>query len=181
MKYFVVSDLHGSYEYAQKIFELFEQEKADQILYLGDLYYHGPRNPLPNFYHPQQVADLFNQHKQYLRWVKGNCDAEVDEMISEFPAEKEIRFKINNKVLCFTHGHQWNINCLPKGIDILIYGHFHTNYMKEKDGVLCVCVGSIALPKDDTPHSYVIIDEKEITLKDVAGNVLDKKSIGKRG
>lgn len=97
MKVLVVSDIHGSSYYASKIPEIFEKEKADKIILLGDLYYHGPRNPLTKEYNPMKVAETLNSLKQYIEAVKGNCDAEVDEMISEFKLNDNLLLDINGK------------------------------------------------------------------------------------
>ena len=139
MKYLVISDIHGSNYYAKKINEIYEKEKPDKIILLGDLYYHGPRNPLTEEYNPMEVAKILNNLKEKI----------------------------------FTHGHKYNIDNIPENIDVLVYGHLHTGFIKEKNGVICVNSGSISLPKNNTKHSYLVIEGKEIMLKDVEGNVLE--------
>ena len=153
MKYLVVSDIHGSSYYANKINEIFIKENADKIILLGDLYYHGPRNPLTKEYNPMEVSKIFNNLKDKILCIKGNCDAEVDEMISDFKFNESITLEIDGLKFYFTHGHKHNIDNIPKGIDVLIYGHFHTGFIKEKDGVICVNSGSITLPKENTKNS----------------------------
>lgn len=175
MKYLVISDIHGSGYYANKINEIYEKEKPDKIILLGDLYYHGPRNRLTDGYNPMEVAKILNKYKDIILCTRGNCDAEVDEMISEFKFEESIQLNIEGKRFFFTHGHKYNIDNIPKNIDILVYGHFHTGYIKEKDGVLCINAGSISLPKNNTPNSYLIIDNNKIILKDVENNIIDEK------
>ena len=177
MKYLVVSDIHGSGYYAEKIEEIVKKENPDKIILLGDLYYHGPRNRLTDGYNPMEVSKILNKYKDIILCTRGNCDAEVDEMISEFKFEDSIQLTIGEKRFFFTHGHKYNIDNIPQNIDVLVYGHFHTGYIKEKDGVLCVNAGSISLPKNDTPHSYLIIDDKQIILKDIDCNIVDSKSI----
>ena len=175
MKYIVISDIHGSGYYANKINEIYEKEKPDKIILLGDLYYHGPRNRLTDGYNPMEVAKILNKYKDIILCTRGNCDAEVDEMISEFKFEESIQLNIEGKRFFFTHGHKYNIDNIPKNIDILVYGHFHTGYIKEKDGILCINAGSISLPKNNTPNSYLIIDNNKIILKDVENNIIDEK------
>ena len=85
MKWMIASDLHGSYFYASQMQQAFEREQADRLLLLGDLLYHGPRNDLPEGYAPKQVMPLLNSMKDRLLCVRGNCDAEVDQMVLEFP------------------------------------------------------------------------------------------------
>ena len=174
MKILIVSDLHGSNYYMDKIIEIYNKEKADRIILLGDLYYHGPRNPLTKDYNPMEVSKKLNELKDVLTVIKGNCDAEVDEMISEFKFSEMIKEEIDGKKFIFTHGHKYNIDNLPNDFDVLIYGHFHTGFIKEKDGKIFVNSGSISLPKNDTPNSYLIIEKGEIILKDLDGKEIEK-------
>ena len=174
MKYIVFSDIHGSLYYANKMKEIIEKENIDKIILLGDLYYHGPRNPLPEEYNPIGVSQVLNSMKDRIICIKGNCDAEVDEMISEFQFNNHIELEIGNKRYYFTHGHHENKDNIPDGIDVLVYGHFHTGFIEEVDGVVCVNSGSITLPKNDTPHSYLIISEEGIELKNIDGNLIEK-------
>ena len=176
MKYLVVSDIHGSGYYAEKIEEIVKKENPDKIILLGDLYSHGPRNRLTDGYNPMEVSKILNKYKDIILCTRGNCDAEVDEMISEFKFEDSIQLTIGEKRFFFTHGHKYNIDNIPQNIDVLVYGHFHTGYIKEKDGVLCVNAGSISLPKNNTPHSYLIIDDNQIILKDIDCNIVDSKN-----
>ena len=175
MKVLVISDIHGSSYYARKIEEIVEKENPEKIVLLGDLYYHGPRNELSQEYAPMEVAKILNSLKDKLMVVKGNCDAEVDEMISEFKFEDHILTNINGKNIYFTHGHKYNIeNITYEDFDILIYGHIHQGFIKEKEGYLFANPGSISLPKGGTEHSYLILEENQITLKDVDGRILQE-------
>jgi len=177
MKYLVISDIHGSSYYANKINEIYKKESPDKIILLGDLYYHGPRNPLTKEYNPMEVSKIFNSLKDKILCIKGNCDAEVDEMISEFKFNESITLEINRLKFFFTHGHKYNIENIPEGINVLVYGHFHTGYIKEKDGVICVNSGSISLPKENTKNSYLTISDNEIILKDANGEIIEKRNI----
>ena len=175
MKVLVISDIHGSSYYARKIEEIVEKENPEKIVLLGDLYYHGPRNELSQEYAPMEVAKILNSLKDKLIVVKGNCDAEVDEMISEFKFEEHILTNINGKNIYFTHGHKYNIENIPyEDFDILIYGHIHQGFIQEKEGYLFANPGSISLPKGGTEHSYLILEENQITLKDVDGRILQE-------
>lgn len=175
MKVLVISDIHGSSYYARKIEEIVEKENPEKVVLLGDLYYHGPRNELSQEYAPMEVAKILNSLKDKLMVVKGNCDAEVDEMISEFKFEDHILTNINGKNIYFTHGHKYNIENIPyEDFDILIYGHIHQGFIQEKEGYLFANPGSISLPKGGTEHSYLILEENQITLKDVDGRILQE-------
>lgn len=173
MKYLVASDIHGSWYFTQILLEIIKKENPDKVILLGDLYYHGPRNGLSMEYDPMKVAKAFNEIKDKLEVIKGNCDAEVDEMISEFKFQNYIRKEIGGKRFFFTHGHHYNIDNLPDNVDVLVYGHFHTGYVRFNNGVVCINAGSISLPKNATPNSYLIIDEEQIYLKDLNGELID--------
>lgn len=175
MKYLVVSDIHGSSFYAHKIEEIIKNEEPNKIILLGDLYYHGPRNELTQEYNPMEVSKVLNSHKDIILCTKGNCDAEVDEMISEFKFEDHIQLNINGIEFFFSHGHKYNIDNIPPVGDVVIYGHFHTGFIKEKDNIIFANPGSISLPKAGTAHSYMIIDNEKIILKDVQGNIIEER------
>ena len=177
MKYLVISDIHGSYYYAKIIERLIEQEQPNKIILLGDLYYHGPRNPLPLEYNPKEVSNILNKYEKIIYAVKGNCDAEVDQMISNFKIRNQLKLKINNKTVMFTHGHKFNIDNLPNNVDVLVYGHFHTCFIKEKNNVLCINAGSITLPKNNTPNSYLVIDDNEVFIKNLNNEIVNKVNI----
>ena len=147
MKLLVVSDIHGSLFYTKKMVEIMEKEEVDKVILLGDLYYHGPRNPLPKEYNPMEVSKILNSLKEKLICIKGNCDAEVDEMISEFKLNDHVKLEINNKKFMFTHGHKFNIKNKVENLDVLVYGHFHTGYIKQDNNQYFINSGSITLPK----------------------------------
>ena len=175
MKVLVISDIHGSSYYAEKIKEIVNKENPDKIILLGDLYYHGPRNDLSQEYAPMEVAEVLNSLKDKLLVVKGNCDAEVDEMISEFKFEDHLLLNINGKNIYFTHGHKYNIEVIPyEDFEILIYGHIHQCFIQEKEGYLFANPGSISLPKGGTEHSYLILEEDKIILKNVDGKLIQE-------
>lgn len=182
MKLLVISDIHGSYYYAKKILEIEKRENPDKIVLLGDLYYHGPRNDLTQEYNPMEVSKILNSLKDKLIVTKGNCDAEVDEMISEFPFKEYIEMNVNGYNLFLSHGHKYNIDNLPPlgvNIDIMMYGHFHVGFIKEKDGIIFANSGSISLPKENSKHSYLIFDDNKLILKDVDGTVIEEYNLKK--
>lgn len=179
MKILVISDIHGSGYYAEKIKEIDARENPNKIIVLGDLYYHGPKNELSQEYNPMKVAEVLNSLKDKLLAIKGNCDAEVDEMISEFKLEDHILMEVNGKKFYFTHGQKYNIENIPyEDFDVLVYGHFHQGFIQEKEGYIFANPGSIALPKCNTEHSYIILEDNEIILKNVDGEVIEKRGKG---
>lgn len=128
MKYMIASDIHGSAWYCRKMMEALEKEQADRLILLGDLLYHGPRNDLPKEYAPKEVIRMLNKEKNRIYNVRGNCDAEVDQMVLEFPVLADYGWmEIDGKTFYMSHGHIYNEHNLPplKPGDIFMHGHTH--------------------------------------------------------
>ncbi len=175
MKFLIASDLHGSSYYAKKIVEIFEKEKADKLIFLGDIYNHGPRNALPRDYNPGEVANVLNSIKDKLIVIKGNCDSVVDTMISQFSFIEEMVVVSGDKCFFLTHGHVYNKDNLPSTkFDGIIYGHFHTGFIEKQEGVIVANTGSLSIPKNNTPSSYIVLEDGILTLKDENGKVIVK-------
>jgi putative phosphoesterase len=159
----IASDIHCSALYCRRLLERFDEEGADKLLLLGDLLYHGPRNPLPEEYDPKVVAAMLNARKQQILCVKGNCDGEVDQMMLEFPILADYCIlSADNRMIFATHGHHHNENSLPmlqKG-DILLHGHTHIPAMDEKYGVQLINPGLVARPRAGYP-SYALVEKKD--------------------
>ncbi len=172
MRLFVVSDLHGSAYWAQRSIDSFVQSGADKLVLLGDVYNHGPRNPFPREYAPMRVAEYLNSVADRIIAVTGNCDSEVDAMISNFPFVRDCIIPLGERRLYLTHGHVYNKNNLPKLVkgDVLMYGHFHINEHAVVDGVHCINLSSAALPKDTS--AYCIVEEERATIYDFDGKVV---------
>lgn len=178
MKILIASDLHGSAYYTAKVKERFIAEKADKIILLGDIYNHGPRNPFPKDYAPQEVAEILNGLKDKLIVVKGNCDSQVDTLISEFDFIEDCCILSEDKTVLCTHGHVYNKDNLPATrFDAIIYGHFHTGFIERINGVIVANAGSVSLPKNDTPRSYIILDGKKLILKTLDGEIIKEETI----
>lgn len=178
MKIMIASDIHGSAYYCELMINAFKKEGADKLLLLGDLLYHGPRNELPKEYNPGKVANMLNEMKKDILCVRGNCDSEVDQMVLEFPIMADYcTIFMNGRMLFATHGHKFNEENPPqlnKG-DILLNGHFHvTKYTEHKDFIY-MNPGSVSLPKEDSIHGYLLIDEENAYWKDFDRNVIDAK------
>ena len=174
MKLLVASDIHGSIKYARKLIEVFEKEKADQILLLGDILYHGPRNDLPEEYNPKEVFLLLSQYKEKIWAVRGNCDAEVDEMVLEFDLMSDYRlFHIDGLDIIASHGHVYHPEHIPLHSTpvLFLYGHTHVAVAERKGNDYIGNPGSISLPKSDT-NSYGILENKKWLIKDLDGKVI---------
>ena len=178
MKLMIVSDIHGSAYYCNAMLEAFSRENADRILLLGDILYHGPRNDLPREYAPKMVISLLNAKKNKIFCVRGNCDTEVDQMVLEFPILADYCILTVGKRLIFaTHGHNFNMNSLPplsEG-DILLHGHTHIPAC-EKFGSsnLYLNPGSVSIPKENSAHGYIILNDSLVQWKDLSSNVYNE-------
>lgn len=171
MRIMAASDIHGSIGTAKRIFEVFNEEKADKLLLLGDLLYHGPRNDLPEDYAPKQVLALLNENKKDILAVRGNCDTEVDQMVLEFPIMADyIYLSVGEQVIFASHGHHYNKEnppvFLPEGA-ILLNGHTHVAVDEQCDGFRYMNPGSPSIPKNGTAPSYIIFDEGVAELKNL--------------
>ncbi|MCL2610224.1 MAG: phosphodiesterase [Defluviitaleaceae bacterium] len=176
MKLLIASDIHGSLKAAKLVIEIFNKEEADYLLFLGDIMYHGPRNPQPAEYSPAEVAKSFNEIACYTIAVRGNCDSEVDQMLLNFPINADYQNIILGKNKLFaTHGHIYELNNLPKNLqkgDVFAFGHIHVPILEERDGIIILNPGSASLPKENNPPTYAILDDKKIEIKTFEEKIL---------
>jgi len=176
MKYLIASDLHGSAHYCRKLIKAWEREGADRMLLLGDILYHGPRNDLPKDYAPKEVIAMLNPLADRTFGVRGNCEAEIDQMVLEFPMSAEYALlEMGDRLIFATHGHVYNEKHLPPlhAGDILLHGHTHIKEMRwigENKDILYLNPGSLSIPKDDDKHSYMIWEGRTFTIKEMNGN-----------
>ena len=172
MKWLIASDIHGSALYAERLMAAFERENAQRMLLLGDLLYHGPRNALPEGYDPSRVIALLNERKERLLCVRGNCEAEVDQMVLRFPVLADYALlPLENRLIFITHGHLYNEEHLPplqKG-DILLHGHTHVPACREHDDFVYLNPGSVSIPKENSPHSYMTLENGLFTWRTLEG------------
>ena len=175
MKLLFASDLHGSAYYAEKLEELIRNEAPDKTVLLGDLLYHGPRNDLPEGYAPKEVIPLLNGLKPALLCVRGNCDAEVDQMVLDFPILADYAvLPVSGRLVYATHGHVHNLKNLPPLApgDILLHGHTHIPAWTEfGEGNLYLNPGSVSIPKEGSAHSYMTLEGETFLWKTLEGEV----------
>ena len=177
-KIIIASDIHGSAYWCEQLLQAFENEGADKLLLLGDILYHGPRNDFPDEYSPKKVFAMLNAIKDKIICVRGNCDSEVDQMVLEFPMMADYALLEHaGHTLFATHGHLFNADMPPllRENDLLLNGHFHTPCNQKMDsGAIYVNCGSVSLPKDGTPHSYLLLDNGVLYFKDLeTGGIFD--------
>lgn len=187
MKWMIASDIHGSAKYCGALLEAWEREQPDRVVLLGDLLYHGPRNNLPEGYAPKEVIAMLNglAEKTSVICVRGNCDAEVDQMVLTFPILSDYLVLADGKRIVYaTHGHLYHEETkLPlQDGNILLYGHTHVPLWKEvkthagsgekgEKRVYLANPGSVSLPKEDSWHGYMIWEQGQFTWKDLDGTV----------
>ena len=176
MKWMIASDLHGSAYYCRKMLEAFEREGADRLFLLGDLLYHGPRNDLPREYAPKEVIPLLNEKKEKLLCVRGNCDAEVDQMVLEFPVLADYAvLPVGQRLIYATHGHIYHVKNLPPLApgDVLLHGHTHVPAWTEfGQGNLYLNPGSASIPKENSPHSYMTLEGNTTQWKELESSAV---------
>lgn len=181
MKYFIASDIHGSAYYCKKMLEAYDREQADKMVLLGDILYHGPRNDLPREYAPKEVISLLNERRVEILAVRGNCDAEVDQMVLQFPIMADyavIQLEKDCQVY-LSHGHVYHEKNLPlmKKGDAFLHGHTHVLRAEQKDGIIFLNPGSVSIPKEDNPPTYAILEKGIFTVKTFEDEIIKEYAL----
>ncbi len=179
MKLLIASDIHGDAECCRAMLDAAEREGVEKILILGDVLYHGPRNDLPEGYAPKAVIEMLNGAANKLLCVRGNCDAEVDQMVLSFPVLSDTAFVYDGEeklTLFMSHGHKYSPDNLPPlpARTVFLYGHTHVLGRTDKDGVACVNPGSVSLPKNNNPKTYAVYERGAIEIKTFDSKVLER-------
>lgn len=175
MRFLVASDLHGDSYWTEQVIKAFKDEKADKLVLLGDILYHGPRNDLPAHYEPKKVIMLLNELATKILAVRGNCDTEVDQMVLKFPILADYIYLVSGETTFFaTHGHNIGPQNLPAALpegSVLLAGHTHVVCDKEiSDPETGVTVrymnpGSPSIPKEGSTPSYILIEDGNAVIK----------------
>ncbi|MBO7341545.1 MAG: phosphodiesterase [Clostridia bacterium] len=182
MKLMIASDLHGDAVCTEMLLRRFRESGAERLVLLGDLLYHGPRNDLPAGYDPKQVISLLNAIKHSPLCVRGNCDTEVDQMVLNFPMLSDTAcLFVDGRTIVAAHGHH-DAPPLCDG-DVLLGGHTHVPAFEQRTTVegasyLHINPGSVSLPKENSPKSYVLLDGDEVTFYDLDGTPYRQEKIG---
>ena len=182
MKLIIASDIHGGAECCRQLLDAAEREGAEKILLLGDILYHGPRNDLPADYAPKKVIEMLNAVKDKLICVRGNCEAEVDQMVLDFPvmSDTAIVYDSETKLTLFmSHGHKYSPANLPPVTEktVFLYGHTHVTKIEKSGNVICLNPGSVTLPKENNPKTYATYEGGVFEIKTLDGTVCTTFSI----
>ena len=175
MKLLIASDIHGSAACCRQLLARIEEFAPDRILLLGDLLYHGPRNDLPEEYAPKQVIPMLNGLKDRIAAVRGNCEAEVDQMVLEFPVLADYAQLLfpDGRTLFATHGHHFDPDHLPPlpAGSAFAFGHLHVKQLEWKGDTLILNPGSVSIPKDGA-RSYMTYENGVFTTRLLTGEPL---------
>ncbi len=189
MRLLIASDIHGSAYFCRKLLEAYDRENAQRMILLGDILYHGPRNDLPMEYAPKEVIRMLNERKQDIYAVRGNCEAEVDQMVLDFPvlADYMLLFEksgdggsADREVAVYaTHGHVYNEKKLPpmNPGDVLLHGHTHILRADCVDGIWILNPGSVSLPKEGNPPTYAVLENGVFTIKELDGKTVKEVAV----
>lgn len=180
MKLMFASDIHGSAYYCRKMVEAYQKEQADRLILLGDILYHGPRNDLPRDYAPKEVIAMLNPMRNEICAVRGNCEAEVDQMVLDFPVLADYCILMDGeRTMYATHGHIYNENQLPplKEGDILIHGHTHVLCAEKREHYILLNPGSVSIPKEGNPPTYAVLQNGIFTIKGFDGQIVRELQI----
>ena len=180
MKWMIASDIHGSDSWCGRMLDAWHAEGAPRLILLGDLLYHGPRNDLPDDYSPKSVSARLNAIAPRLLCVRGNCEAEVDQMMLDFPVMADYcALLMDDHLIYATHGHRYgedNPPPLSPG-DVLLCGHTHLPGLRRHEGFVYANPGSVSIPKQGTPHSYATLEDGVMTWKALDGGVFDRQRL----
>ena len=169
----VLSDTHGSFPAWGSALSLFKD--AEAVLHAGDVLYHGPRNDIPGGYTPADLAEAINSYQGTILIARGNCDAEVDQMVLHPLLAPYVSIWWNGKKIFMMHGDNFPLfrqMALDSKVDLAISGHTHiASVVKEKETIF-LNPGSTTLPKGKDPASAAVVDEKEIRIMTLEGRIL---------
>ncbi|MDD7615061.1 MAG: phosphodiesterase [Clostridiaceae bacterium] len=180
MKWLIASDIHGSAYWCRLLLEKYAEEKADRLILLGDVLYHGPRNDLPDEYAPKKVIEMLNRMSDSILCVRGNCDTEVDQMVLNFPVLADYALlALGERTVYLTHGHIYNENNLPplREGDILLNGHTHVSKCVDHGKYVYMNPGSVSIPKENTPHGYMTLESGRFIWKALDGEIIREYAI----
>lgn len=193
MTYFVLSDIHGDVDCLKAALACWDRENAAYrdkhqkeeglaeelpVLCLGDLLYHGPRNNIPAGYAPKECAAVLNEYRRLFTVIRGNCDADVDQMMLQFPimAEYMTLPLPGQGRLIMTHGHHDPASYFLEAGDVLLTGHTHVLKAEKRplEGgeYTYLNPGSVSLPKEGNPKTYAMLEGRTFTVKTMDGSVV---------
>jgi putative phosphoesterase len=174
----IISDTHGSVTAWQLACANCFTD-TDLIVHCGDILYHGPRNPLPEGHNPSALAQQLNSYSKPIIFAKGNCDADVDQLLIDLPIEAPYTHLITPDYrILIHHGHQFSETNIPvktkSHYKISISGHTHIRRCETIDGMVFINPGSPALPKnEDNIPTVAVLEGYEVKFLNILnGNIV---------
>ena len=169
MKYLLVSDIHGCRPALQKVLQFYDENHCDMLCVLGDILNYGPRNRIPEGIDAQGIVADLNARASQIVALRGNCDAEVDQMLLQFPMMSDYLLLVDGgRRLFLTHGHLYNKEKLPVGpYDVLVCGHSHLWELSQGEGPAFVNLGSITFPKGGKEPTFAAYEDGLFRSEDV--------------
>lgn len=167
MKVMCISDIHGNIECLKQVIEKYKEENAEKLIILGDFssYYFSSSD--------FEVAEILNNMAGSIIAVKGNCDSTQADELFNFGLGYLKTIEVNCIKVTLTHGHIYNRNNLPENCgEIFLSGHTHVGMIEKIGDKIIANPGSISKPRGGTQKSYIIIDDKNIVLKTLSGEII---------
>ena len=175
MKYLLVSDIHGSLPALEQVLDFYEREHYDMLCILGDILNYGPRNRIPEGIDPKGIVERLNGMKDKIVAIRGNCDAEVDQMLLQFPMMADYALVVDNgRRMFLTHGHVYNEENRPALVnDVFVYGHTHLwKLERDSEGRIVCNLGSITFPKGGNEPTFATCDDGHMAIRRLDGSVV---------
>ncbi len=171
MRWLIASDLHGAADCCAQLLRAFEREKADCLLLLGDILYHGPRNDLPEDYAPKRVIPQLNALSERILCIRGNCDAEVDGAVLTFPLVEQMAIADGGLTILVTHGHVFSDKNPPPMApgSLLLFGHTHVPLCERRGTTAFLNPGSVSIPKQGSRRGYMTLEDRVFCWKMLDG------------
>lgn len=174
MKYLIISDIHGSLPALEKALKFYDEQHCDMLCVLGDILNYGPRNRLPEGLDPKGIAARLNAMADSVIAIRGNCDAEVDQMLLDFPILSDYALVVDEgKRLFLTHGHVYNEEKQPRvKFDCFVYGHTHLWKVEHHEGRIICNTGSITFPKGGNEPTFAVYESGKMSVYNLDGMLL---------
>lgn len=184
MRIGIISDIHGYPEQFKKALKCLGD--CSMILCAGDILYHGPRNPILEGYNPKGLIDEISKNEIPMLIARGNCDADVDQMVLNLPLfTPAVIYEADGVRFMVMHGHDADNERIIEiakiyRVDIMVTGHTHIRKYEVHEGRTFINPGSIGVPKGDNIPTAAIFEEGTISFINIeTGKRIEKYEIEK--
>ena len=177
MRIGLISDTHGNLDGWQRAWELV-LSTSEVIVHCGDVLYHGPKFTPAPAYGPKDLAQAINSAPVPVLIARGNCDADVDQLVLEVPLQQPYLLAQWGEVrLLATHGHLMPVDEIVTlaqkwQVDFLVTGHTHVPLVRRIGDVVHINPGTVTYPlaKDEPLRRPTcgVIEEGAVRIFDLA-------------